>query len=120
MEQYTDIVLLDAILPNGAVVKVEAATIGSAQDVALLPTFSLEGIEKTLVGFAEIVKQAVAKATPDSMELEFGLKLGLDGGKLISMLAHAKSEASLTVRLGWNQQIDKPPARDDDDPSSQS
>jgi poly-gamma-glutamate capsule biosynthesis protein CapA/YwtB (metallophosphatase superfamily) len=103
-ENQTDLAFLDAILPNGAAIKVEVVTTGGAQDVAVLQAFSLESLEKAIAGFAEIAKKTLSNAAPDSMELELGLNLGLEGGKLISMLAHAKSEASLTVRFGWNRQ----------------
>jgi hypothetical protein len=103
-QPQTDLAFLDAILPNGAAIKVEVATTGGAQDVAVLQAFSLESLEKAIAGFAEIAKRTLSNAAPDSMELELGLNLGLEGGKLISMLAHAKSEASLTVRFGWNRQ----------------
>jgi Trypsin-co-occurring domain 1 len=107
-ENQTDLAFLDAILPNGAAIKVEVVTTGGAQDVAVLQAFSLEGLEKAIAGFAEIAKKTLSNnAAPDSMELELGLNLGLEGGKLISMLAHAKSEASLTVRFGWNRQAEK-------------
>jgi Trypsin-co-occurring domain 1 len=102
--QPADRTFLNATLPNGTAVKIEVINTGSAQDVALLQAVNMSGVESTIAGFAEIARKASAKASPDSMEFEFGLNLGLESGKLISILAHARSEASLTVRLSWYRQ----------------
>jgi hypothetical protein len=101
--------LINATLPNGAAVKIEVESTGAAQDVAALKTFKLEEIDKAIAGFAELTRKASSKVSPDSMEVEFGLNLGLESGKLISILAHARSEASLTVRLRWHGQVKNAP-----------
>ncbi|MBP2472388.1 hypothetical protein JOF53_001260 [Crossiella equi] len=39
---------------------------------------------------------------PDRVGVDFGVKLGVKSGKLFSVLAEASGEASLTVRLEWD------------------
>ncbi|MFE2723087.1 CU044_2847 family protein [Kitasatospora sp. NPDC059327] len=41
-------------------------------------------------------------AMPDTLEVEFGLKLAVKSGKLIGVVAEAGGEASFTVRMGWD------------------
>jgi hypothetical protein len=105
-------VLLDAVLPNGAVVKVAATLAGGAQDVSFLQALSLDNLQKALAGFVEMASNAVDKVAPDTMEIEFGLGLSVEGGKLISLLTDAGSEASLTVRLRWDRKTRESPSED--------
>jgi hypothetical protein len=111
-DQNRDRAFVDAVLPNGTVVKVAALIIGGAQDVSFRHALSLESVETALSGLAEMAKSAVANVAPDSMELEFSLGLSVEGGKLTSVLVQAGTEASFTVRLGWNRQEQQLPPRD--------
>jgi hypothetical protein len=98
-----DLVLVDAKLPNGAVLKVAAVDRGSAHDVSLLNVFSLDSLQHALSGLAEMAKRSLEDASPDTVEIEFELGLTLEAGKLVSLLAAAGTGASLTVRLGWHR-----------------
>jgi hypothetical protein len=40
--------------------------------------------------------------SPDTFEVEFGLKLAVKSGQLLGVIAEAGSEASLTVRMSWD------------------
>ncbi|MFG2537866.1 CU044_2847 family protein [Streptomyces sp. NPDC048511] len=76
-----------------------AAQLGSA--VAL----TLDQVRGTVQGIgrwaAETMTQRDA-GSPDSFEVEFGLKLAVKSGQLLGIIAEAGSEAGLTVRLSWN------------------
>ncbi|MGW2248606.1 CU044_2847 family protein [Kitasatospora sp. NPDC001660] len=41
-------------------------------------------------------------AVPDTLEVEFGLKLAVKSGAVIGVLAEAGGEASFTVRMSWD------------------
>ncbi|GAB7185285.1 hypothetical protein ATKI12_5116 [Kitasatospora sp. Ki12] len=41
-------------------------------------------------------------AVPDTLEIEFGLKLAVKSGALVGVLAEAGGEASFTVRMSWD------------------
>ncbi|MEW2522769.1 CU044_2847 family protein [Actinacidiphila alni] len=77
-----------------------AAALGSA--VAL----SLGQVRDTVrsVGrwAAETVTEGGAAGSPDSFEVEFGLKLAVKSGQLFGIIAEAGSEAGLTVKLSWD------------------
>lgn len=76
------------------------ARLGSA--VAL----SLDQVRSTVrsVGrwAAETVTDGAAAGSPDSFEVQFGLKLAVKSGQLLGVIAEAGSEASLTVKLTWD------------------
>jgi hypothetical protein len=120
-DQNHDLILVDALLPNGATIKVAAMVSDAAQDVSFLQVFTLDNLEKSLSGLAEMARNAVAKVAPDTMEIEFGLGLSVEAGKLVSLLTNAGSEASLTVRLGWKRQTAKlsAPIESVSDPTSE-
>lgn len=40
--------------------------------------------------------------SPDTFEVEFGLKLAVKSGQLLGIIAEAGSEAGLTVRMSWD------------------
>jgi hypothetical protein len=104
MEPFNrDLVLVDAELPNGTTVKVAAVSSGGAHDVSLLSAFNLDSLQDALSGLAEMAKNSLQKASPDTVEIEFGLGLTLEAGKLVSLLTAAGTGASLTVRLGWHR-----------------
>lgn len=43
-----------------------------------------------------------APAKPDTFEVEFGMKLAVESGKVVAVLGRASGEASLAVRMSWN------------------
>lgn len=94
-------VLVDAVLPNGAVVKV-AAVDGSdgAQDVGFTDLFQFDQIQHVLSGVADMIRGAVEGAALNTIEVEFGLGTTVEGGKLIGLITKASGTASFTVRLG--------------------
>ncbi|WP_145794498.1 CU044_2847 family protein [Kitasatospora atroaurantiaca] len=81
-------------------VRDRAARLGSA--VAL----TLDQVRDTVQGIgrwaAESIAQGAAAGSPDSFEVEFGLKLAVKSGQLMGIIAEAGSEAGLTVKLSWD------------------
>ncbi|MFJ2135924.1 CU044_2847 family protein [Streptomyces sp. NPDC087228] len=76
-----------------------AAQLGSA--VAL----TLDQVRGTVQGIGRWAAESMTQGeagSPDSFEVEFGLKLAVKSGQLLGIIAEAGSEAGLTVRLSWN------------------
>lgn len=44
----------------------------------------------------------MGERTPETFEVEFGVKLGVKSGKLVGILAEVGGEASLVVRMTWS------------------
>jgi hypothetical protein len=55
---------------------------------------------------AQTISQQIP-GRPDSFELEFGLKLAVQSGQLVSVVAGVSGEASLVVRLGWDRSLER-------------
>lgn len=81
-------------------IRSRAASVGSAV------TLTLDGVRDTVrsVGrwAAQTVTEGGAAGSPDSFEVEFGIKLAVKSGQLLGVIAEAGTEASLTVRLSWD------------------
>ncbi|MEV6978098.1 CU044_2847 family protein [Kitasatospora sp. NPDC093806] len=76
-----------------------AAQLGSA--VAL----TLDQVRETVQGVGRWAADSItqgAAGSPDSFEVEFGLKLAVKSGQLLGVIAEAGTEAALTVRLSWD------------------
>ncbi|MEV8226705.1 CU044_2847 family protein [Streptomyces sp. NPDC079167] len=76
-----------------------AAQLGSA--VAM----SLDQVRTVVQGMGRWAADTVndeSAGSPDTAEIEFGLKLAVKSGQLLGVIAEAGSEASLTVRLSWD------------------
>ncbi|MFF2142995.1 CU044_2847 family protein [Kitasatospora sp. NPDC058190] len=75
------------------------ARVGSA--VAL----TLDQVRGTVQGIGRWAEESIAQGaagSPDSFEVEFGLKLAVKSGQLLGIIAEAGSEAGLTVKLSWD------------------
>ncbi|WP_328953340.1 CU044_2847 family protein [Kitasatospora purpeofusca] len=76
-----------------------ASQLGSA--VAL----TLDQVRSTVQGVGRWAAESIAQGaagSPDTFEVEFGLKLAVKSGQLLGVIAEAGSEAGLTVRLSWD------------------
>ncbi|WP_406110868.1 CU044_2847 family protein [Kitasatospora purpeofusca] len=76
-----------------------ASQVGSA--VAL----TLDQVRSTVQGVGRWAAESIAQGeagSPDTFEVEFGLKLAVKSGQLLGVIAEAGSAAGLTVRLSWD------------------
>ncbi|MCX4689671.1 CU044_2847 family protein [Kitasatospora purpeofusca] len=76
-----------------------ASQFGSA--VAL----TLDQVRSTVQGVGRWAAESIAQGaagSPDTFEVEFGLKLAVKSGQLLGVIAETGSEAGLTVRLSWD------------------
>ncbi|MFJ9054790.1 CU044_2847 family protein [Streptomyces sp. NPDC102409] len=66
---------------------------------------SLDQVRTVVQGMGRWAADTVndeSAGSPDTAEVEFGLKLAVKSGQLLGVIAEAGSEASLTVRLSWD------------------
>jgi hypothetical protein len=96
-------------LRDGVVIPVEVTM--RASDVSgLAGQLRLDDVRRTFVEVGEWVSGTVRKAMPDrpeTVEVTFGLKLAVEAGKLVSIVAKANAEASFTVKMTWNLSADR-------------
>ena len=95
-------------LPDGEAMHVEVEDEDEdAGDIASSPLRSVDGeelrrqISETCRWLATSVKDSLP-GSPDSVDLEFGIKITAETGAVFAALAKAGAEATLLVRLQWN------------------
>lgn len=95
--------LATVLLPSGTPVKVAIA--GQSADgmasVGLTDTLKLDSALDSLSEITSLVADRLKAVKPDKATLEFHLGFSVESGRLISLLAGARSDASLSVTLEW-------------------
>jgi Trypsin-co-occurring domain 1 len=70
---------------------------GSVLDGAQLPGFA-----ETVRGVVASVRQVLDEHRPDSFEVEFGIEIAAQTGKVLSVLAEARGTAHVRVTASWS------------------
>jgi hypothetical protein len=102
MPQHTQVVEVE--LQDGEVIYAEVRATGGT-DVSVADRLRLDQTSEAIARIGSWAAQVVRAGVPehpDEFEVSFGLKLGAKSGKLIGILAEASGEASLAVRMKWN------------------
>ncbi|MFD0265911.1 CU044_2847 family protein [Streptomyces sp. NPDC127106] len=93
-------------MPDGSVLHAEVTRVGT-QDVGVGRTLRLDQARDALWHMGcwavETVKNQLPRP-PDVFEMEFGMKLGMEAGELVAILAKASGEASIAVRMTWSRE----------------
>lgn len=81
--------------------------VGVSRRVAELGTavaMTMEQVRGTVRSVGRWAAETVTDGagSPDTFEVEFGLRLAVKSGQLLGVIAEAGSEASLTVRMSWD------------------
>lgn len=95
-------------LEDGSVLDAEVLIADGMADVAAWNRFRAENLKATLESATRWAVNSVKDAVPeqpDSLGIEFGLKLAVKNGNLSGVLAQASGEPSLTVKLQWNRPV---------------
>jgi hypothetical protein len=111
--------VVEVEMPDGTVVCAEVIVADSIADVGVWDRLRLEEAKGSIESFTRWAVEGVRSAlrdpgrpgsevAPDGMRLgsvgvEFGLKLAVQSGKLISVLAGAGAEATAVIRLEWER-----------------
>jgi hypothetical protein len=93
-------------LPNGAIMHVEAARLGSLeQDVAFDPSKAIDfaGVSRSLEGISEAIVCSLQKVKPRKATVEFGLEIGLESGQLTALIVKGSGTANLNISLEWGE-----------------
>jgi len=102
-------------MPNGDQVLVNLRDQGpgretrGAQDVGLadawaqIETGLLPGFTETIRGVITSVHQALERAMPDEISVEFGIEITVRAGKAVSLLADAGGGAHVNVVASWSR-----------------
>jgi len=105
MANYRQIVEIE--LPDGSTALAEISGAPRSGDASRArPRFRLEDAGAQVSGLVSSVLGSVRDALPDAPDeigVEFGLKLTVASGAIVSILTEATGEASLVVRATWRK-----------------
>ena len=106
--------LVEVVLPDGTVVLAETSGSAGGDVGGGLRRFSMDEAATALSGVGQWALETVRASLPeqpDSLEVEFGLKLAVKTGKLFGVLAEASGESSLLIRMSWDKETGTDAAR---------
>lgn len=63
----------------------------------------LSGVTRALSGFALGVTDALRKAGPQRITVEFGCQIAVEEGGLVALITKAGMDANLTITLEWDR-----------------
>jgi NTP-dependent ternary system trypsin peptidase co-occuring protein len=86
---------------DGRVVLVEVRRGTMEEDVSSLGRFGWDDIGDSIDAITRRMQTAIANARPRRASVEFGLDVGVESGKLTSMLVKGSGSATLTIKLEW-------------------
>lgn len=118
--------IIEIAMPDGTVINAEVSVSDSITDVGVRSRLNLGEAKESITSFVHwavsglglslgdgVVRPEELESVPPGMTLgrvglEFGLKLAVKGGTLISVIAAVGGEATAVVRLEW----ERPPMKE--------
>lgn len=90
--------------PDGEL-RMEAVVLDPEADVAdeLIPLDQFENSVGTLTHVATAIRQKVSALSPNKVSLELGLAVGIESGKLTSLIVKGTGNATIKVTLEWTK-----------------
>ena len=100
MEARTEII--KAELANGAIIHIQATTLGGEEEVAFTLS-SFKEVTDAIEGIAESVVTTLQKVKPRKASVEFGLEVALEAGHLTALLMKGSGTSNLKITLEWGE-----------------
>jgi len=91
---------LPVALDGGNIVYVEATLLGGDEEVSI-SLFSFEDLRGPLVAIGKNISAVMEELKPKSASVEFGIEVGVEGGKLTALLVQGAGKANLKITLSW-------------------
>jgi class 3 adenylate cyclase len=97
--------VVNLLLENGSVLKFETDTLGEEYDPATPrgSEFHASEITQSLQAAIELLKESVERVAPDKASVTFGIKIGIESGRVTALVVKGSSEANLTFTLEWSK-----------------
>lgn len=113
--------IIEIAMPDGAVINAEVSVSDSITDVGARGRLNLDEAKESITSFVHWAVSGLGLSAGDGVArpaelesvrpgmtlgrvgLEFGLKLAVKGGTLISVIAAVGGEATAVVRLEWER-----------------
>jgi hypothetical protein len=101
MEEQTEIVSLK--VSDSVTIMAEATSLGGEERVGVSEILDFEGITDAIEAIATSITGTLAKVKPKKASVEFSLKIGVESGKLTSLLVKGTGEGNLKITLEWGE-----------------
>ncbi|MGK7956352.1 MAG: CU044_2847 family protein [Crocosphaera sp.] len=88
-------------LSNGTEIKVEAINFGGETRVGVDDVLNFEEVTDAIEAIATSITTTLNKVKPKKASVEFGVKVGVESGKLTTLLVKGSGEANLKITLEW-------------------
>ena len=95
---------IKVLLEDDTVLFFEIEEIQGEEPVGGMDIFKLDDFVSTIGHFANLVYDKIAKTHPSNFKLEFGVEVGIESGKLISIITKASGKGNLKATLEWHLQ----------------
>lgn len=96
--------LIEIELPDGTAVLAQVTVLDP--DVGALSRFDLAEVTASAARIGDLVYRSIRRSLPhepNRLGIDIGLTLAVKSGALVSVLAEASSEASITVHMEWDR-----------------
>ena len=104
--------IVEMALETGEVILVEAVVLDPDVDVSELPTAQFNEFTRMIRGVAQSIRSGLSNMGATKAQAEFGMEIGLETGKLTSLLAKGGASANLKITIEWGdlrESIGAPP-----------
>jgi Trypsin-co-occurring domain 1 len=101
--------IVRATLPNGFELQVEATSLtgGTERDVVaeegIIEALPLDSLGPAIESISQALWSSVEKVAPTKFEIEFGLEIAVEPGKLSSLLVKGSGKGNVKVSLTWEK-----------------
>jgi hypothetical protein len=102
--EFTEILAVE--LPDGGGLVRAEVEVGAGDVSAFSERLPLHEVQETIQRVGRWAVRTVRDhmpEPPDEVEVEFGIKLGVESGKVVGILAKASGETALTFRMSWKR-----------------
>ena len=100
MESRTEIV--PVLINNNVQVMVEATVVGTEEDVAI-DIRPFQEVTDAIEAITSAMVQTLEKIRPDKASVEFGIEIGVQSGKLTTLIVQGSSKGNMKITLEWTK-----------------
>lgn len=100
MESRTEIV--PVLINNNVQVMVEATVVGTEEDVAI-DIRPFQEVTDAIEAITSAMVQTLEKVRPDKASVEFGIEIGVQSGKLTTLIVQGSSKGNMKITLEWTK-----------------
>jgi hypothetical protein len=93
--------IIDLKVSDKVTIKAEAVSLGGEERVGVGDILDFEGVTDAIEAIAHSITHAFNNVKPKKASVEFSLKVGVESGKLTTLLVKGQGEGTLKVTLEW-------------------